>query len=531
MYDLLLRGGTLYDGTGGPGRPGEVALAGGRIAALGGPGELRGAARTLEIPGLAVAPGFLDLHCHYDTALIADPAGEAALRQGVTLQLNGVCGISPFPLPAEDREAFRQVLPVLEVPVEWGWASAAEYLEALRGVQPGLNVATCVGHGTVRAKVAGFELREVVHVDGQERRPLREEELCRMEAEVAAALEQGAGGLSFGLVYPPGFWAPTEELVRMARVAEQYDRLVTIHIRGEDERLLGALAEAITIGEQSGAFIEIAHLKASGEASWGRMPEALALIEDAVERGVRVGFDFYPYTAGSTYLSSYLPAWVMEGGWEVAAERLRDPELRARLRDQLATSQHPDFGRLMISGIATEGNRNLVGQFVAAAAAERGQSLADFLAELFLAEDNRVMSICFFMCDEDMELALAHPLGVLGTDSLIAMGPGQAPHPRCFGSFPRVLGRYVREKRLLTLGEAVRKLSALPAERLGLADRGRLAEGCAGDVVVFDPATVMDTATYEDPRQYPIGIEYVLVNGQVAVEGGELTGVRAGEVL
>jgi N-acyl-D-aspartate/D-glutamate deacylase len=258
------------------------------------------------------------------------------------------------------------------------------------------------------------------------------------------------------------------------------------------------------------------------------MPEALALIEAAADRGVRIGFDCYPYTAGSTYLSAYLPAWVTAGDWTATAARLRDPDLRRRLAEELGHSLHPDFSRIRIAGVATEASRDLVGLGVTEAAAERGQDLADFLAELLLAEDNRVMAIYFSMGDADLELALVHPLGALGTDSL-AVGP--APHPRCYGSAPRLLGRYVRERGLLRLEEAIRKLTSLPAERLGLADRGRLAPGCAADVVVFDPATILDTATYENPRQFPVGIEYVLVNGEIAVEKGKLTGIRAGQVV
>ncbi|NLO73860.1 MAG: amidohydrolase family protein, partial [candidate division WS1 bacterium] len=429
MYDLLLRGGTILDGTGQPGSRAEVALAGDKIAAVAAPGVIAEAARVLDVTGLYVAPGFIDVHAHHDVAVLETPQMDAPLRQGVTLQVNGQCGQSLFPLRVEQREAVMKALPVFGTDSRRGWEHIETYLQEVREAQPAINVASFVGHGTLRAAVSGFEPRA-----------LTEEELRRLEEATAEALQGGAAGISCGLMYPPGTWATTEELIRIGRQVAKAGRLMAFHIRGEDERLEGAIAEALEVGEKSGVRVEISHLKASGQASWGKMPRALELIERAAERGVQVGFDCYPYTAGSTYLSAYLPEWMQEGGWIATEERLRDAETRQRLREELATVKSGvHYRRMRISAVATPENQKLLGKYVAEAAAEAGADLTDFLAELLLTENNAVMIIHFSMCEEDMELALAHPLGVIGTDSLAASGPGQTPHPRCYGSFPRVL--------------------------------------------------------------------------------------------
>ncbi len=524
MYDLLLSGGALLDGTSKGAKITDIAVAHGRIATLGNLGAAP-AGKTLDVSGLVVAPGFIDMHTHADLTVLRNPLVHNAVRQGITTMATGQCGASPFPVRPHMRTDLEAAMPFATVPVEWTWESTQDYLATLRQVRPGLNIVPFVGHSALRAYVVGLE-----------KRALGQCELQQLQAACRQALEQGAGGLSFGLIYAPSAMADTDEMVQLCQVAAELGRLCSVHIRGEDDRLLVALGEVIEVAERSGARIEVSHLKAAGEQNWGQVARALEMIEAAAARDVRIGFDVYPYTAGSTHLAGFMPPWVSEGGWAQMEWRLQDPATREALRQQAQEflgGRYPS--RITITSVDSQANQSLVGKTVAEIARERGVPSIDCLVDLVREEQNHILAVAFVMCEDDVERALAHPLGVVGSDTLALASTEESAaggtHPRCYGTFPRLLGRYVREKGLLRLEEAVRKMTWLPAQRLGLADRGRIAEGLAADLVVFDPERIIDRATYERPRQYPEGIEHVIVNGEIVVEYGEHTGRRPGQVL
>ncbi len=516
----------MVDGTGGRGRGADVAVEGDRIAAVGGLCEWRGELE-LDVRGLTVAPGFIDMHSHSDLSLLINGRAESKLRQGVTTEVIGQCGFSPAPCPEGRREAIRALFGVWGREVEWSWGSFGEYLAALRSAGTAVNVAPVAGHSVIRAGVMG-----------QEDRPPTGPEVAEMQAAAARAVEEGAFGISSGLVYAPGMFAETEELVAVAAAAGELGGRYFSHIRGESERLLEAVGEAVEVGRRAGVRVEIAHLKAEGRGNWGRIGEALAAIERAQSSGVDVVFDVYPYTAWNTGLGQLVPAWAREGGPEAMVGRLRDGDARSRVREELAAAAAADPGRWerrLLSSVESGANRPLQGMTLAEIAKGRGAAPEEVVMDLLIEEGGQGSMVGFGMCEEDVARAISHPAATIGSDAAAVapygvLGEGH-PHPRSYGTFPRVLGHYVREEKMLSLEEAVAKMTGRPAERLGLADRGRIAEGMAADIVVFDAETVGDRATYEQPHQYPVGIRYVIVNGVVELEGEEHRGRLAGRVL
>lgn len=523
---ILIRGGTVVDGSGGAPFVADVAVAGDRIAAL---GDLRGwkADTVLDAAGLVVSPGFIDMHGHSDLSLLVNGKAESKLRQGVTTEVIGMCGYSPAPSPPHRRERMRWEAGAWGRAVAWEWSTFGEYLEAMRRAGASVNVVPVVGHGTIRAAVMG-----------EEGRAPTADELGAMKREVARALEEGAFGLSTGLVYAPGMWAETEELIALAAELKPRGGIYFTHIRGESDQLLEAIEEATRIGREAGVAVQIAHLKAEGQRNWGKTEAALERIDRARQEGLEVGYDCYPYPAWNTGLAQLLPAWAREGGAEAMVARLRDPGARARIRAHMAEEAAADPGRWerrMISSVETPANRPAQGRTIAQLAAERGEDPEEVVINLLIAEQGRVGMVGFGMCEEDVRRVVSHPSGMIGSDaSSLApyglLGEGH-PHPRSYGTFARVLGRYVREERALALELAVRKMAALPAEKLGLRDRGVLAPGMAADICIFDPGEVCDCATFEEPKQYARGIRYVIVNGTLELEGTTHHGRLPGRVL
>jgi len=523
--DLLLRGGMVIDGTGAAARPGAVAVRGDRIAAV---GDLRGweAEAEVEIAGLTVAPGFIDMHSHSDLSLLINPRAESKLRQGVTTEVIGQCGSSAAPAPDDRRDEMRAMWGSTGRQVEWTWGSFGDYLAALRAHPTSVNVAPVVGHGTIRAAVMGEENREPTPA-----------ELRRMEQAAAEAMEQGALGLSTGLVYVPSMYAKTAELIALARAIAPRKGIYFSHIRGEGEGLLEAIGEVAEISRQGGTPAQIAHLKASGQENWGKARLALAAIEEARARGAEVTFDVYPYTAWNTGLGQALPAWAREGGTAAMVERLRDPATRALIRAEVAESAATEPGRWerRIISAESEANRGLSGLTLAQIAELRATTPEEVVMDLLVEEEGSVGLVGFGMSEDDVRDIITHPLAMIGSDAVAvavddALGGGYR-HPRTYGTFPRVLARYVREEKALSLEEAVAKMTSRPAQKLGLKDRGRIAPGMAADLVVFDPETIADRATYQEPHQYPAGIQYVIVNGVVELERGEHRDRRPGRVL
>ncbi|HEX5725425.1 MAG TPA: D-aminoacylase [Longimicrobiaceae bacterium] len=524
VYDLLVRGGRIVDGTGSPWFRGDVAIRGGRIAAV---GLLPGArARdTLDATGMIVAPGFIDMLGHSEYPLLRDGRAISKITQGITTEVTGeVTSVVPV-----NENTLRELSPATRRLVTW--RDLDGYFRALERAGPAINLATFVTVGSVRRYVMG-------DVD----RVPTPAELERMKALVAEAMRQGALGLSTGLIYAPASYARTEELVELTRVAAAHGGGYASHIRSEGDQLVAAIEEAIRIGEEAGTWVQIHHLKASGKPNWGKMGAAVAAIEAARARGVDVTADQYPYPASGTGLDAIIPNWAHAGGTDSLLARLRDPAVRARLRAEL-TEGGTDWqigasaggpGGVMIAGVTVDTLRRYEGMRLDEAAAARGQEVVDALFDLLLADRAGTSAIYFSMAEEDIELAMRQPWVSVGIDAGARAADSTItgrPHPRAYGSFPRILCRYVRERRVITLEDAVRKFTALPAARVGLDERGVIKEGMWADLTVFDPATVCDRGTFEAPVQTAVGIVHVVVNGVPVLRNTQPTGARPGRAL
>jgi len=480
--------------------------------------------RIVDAAGRFVSPGFIDIHTHSDGDILEFPTADSRVRQGVTTEITGNCGGSAAPrvprtpaaLPGEEEAGGRPE-----------WTDVASYFQALEETGISLNHALLVGQGTLREAVAG-----------EDDRALSSEEVGRILTLLEDALDQGAVGLSTGLEYVPGRFTPTEEIVAMARSVARRGGLYASHVRNEESQLLEAVDEAIRIGRTSGARVQISHLKAAGTPNWGKQVAALDLLEGARMAGVEVLADAYPYTAYSTGLTIFMPAWALDGGWEALARRLKDSADRARIRAELIprVRQEPgDYDLIVINRVRSEAGQAMVGRTLAEIAAERGVDAADALLEILEEEDGSVGYIGHAMSPENVEMVLSHPLVMIGSDGSSMAPVGEAarsrPHPRSYGTFPRVLGHYCRERGLFDLPAAVKKMTSMPADQVGIPDRGRIARGMKADLVVFDPATVRDQATFDDPHRFPVGIQHVLVNGVVVVQDGTHTGSLPGAVI
>ncbi|MFQ5712366.1 MAG: amidohydrolase family protein, partial [Candidatus Geothermarchaeales archaeon] len=483
--DILIKDGCIVNGTGNPWFRADVGIRDGRIVDV---GSLPSASaqRVIEAKGLIVAPGFIDTHTHTTLMLLDSPHAEPKVMQGVTTDVVGVDGLSVAPITRETVGQLRKFLAGVEGETDpWDWFTLGEYFERLERGGISVNLASMVGNGTIRLATVGFE-----------NRPATGEELETMKGLLAQSMDNGALGLSSGLIYPPSMYADTRELIELCREAARRGGIYVTHIRSEEEMLLPSIREAIEIGEAAGIPVHISHLKAGGRANWGRAGEVLAVIDEARARGVDVTADQYPYTAGSTTLVTLLPTWVMEGGVDKILERLRNPETRLKIKDEVERSA-PHWGEVTVSYCRR--NKGVEGKTLEEVAALRGVDPSDALIDLLIEEETAASMIELMMSEEDVRTIMRHPAVNVCTDGLV-MGK---PHPRLYGSFPAVLGRYVRREGVLTLEDAVRKMTSLPARVLGLRDRGLIAVGMCADVVVFDPQSVLDRATYGEPRRYP----------------------------
>ena len=522
MADIIIRNGRVIDGTGNPWYRADVSITGGRIENV---GQARGdAVSVIDAQDMCVCPGFIDMHAHPDLTVLYKEVQDYKLRQGITTEVSGNCGFTAAPLNPETEEALKRYVAFITPPagVSWQWRTFAEYLDAVRGSGPATNQAPLVGHGTVRIAVMGFDQRAPTS-----------DELQRMKELVAEAMEAGAFGMSTGLVYVPGAFAETSEIVELARVAGEYGGIYATHMRNEGANLLESIGESIEIGRQAGISVQISHHKAAGHANHGKVKESLTLLERTREEGLDVTADQYPYHASSTTLQAILPPWAQEGGVDQVIRRLQDSETRDKIRNELLTSlgetrSGAGLDNILVSSVATEANRRFVGMRITEIAEARNQDPVDAAFDLLVEESCGVGMVAFAMSEDDVRTVMAHPTTMIGSDGLYS--PGN-PHPRVYGTYPRILGRYVREEGLLSLEEAVRKMTSFPAQKLGLHNKGVLRPGADADVVVFDPKTVIDRATFEHSAQYPEGIEYVLVNGRISVDRGRFTGQTAGQVL
>lgn len=527
-YDVLIKGGTVYDGSGGQPFVADIAVEGDRITAV--YPRLKGDARVeIDARGKAVAPGFINMLSWATDNLLVDGRGLSDLRQGVTLEVMGE-GSSMGPLSDEMKRLglSRQG----DIKYDIDWTTLDEYLRRLerQGVAP--NVASMVGATTVRE-----------HVLGEGDVDPTPQQLDRMKALVAQAMEDGALGVGSALIYPPGAYAETDELAALAAEAGRCGGIYTSHLRYESDRLLEGIDELIEISRRSGAPAEIYHLKAAGKANWGKLDDAVARIEAARARGQRITANMYTYTAGSTGLDAAMPPWVQAGGREAWIARLKDPATRAKviaeMRDPAAPYEnlyrHAGAEGTLLVGFKNPALKPLIGRTLAEVAAERGMSPEDAAIDLVIEDGTRVQVVYFLMSEDNVRRETTLPWMSFGSDASAQAPEGvfllSSTHPRAYGNFARLLGKYVRQDKALNLAEAVRKLTSLPAHNLGLKERGRLMPGWHADIVVFDPKTIADRASYADPRQFAVGVSDVIVNGGVALRRGEPTGTLSGKVV
>lgn len=528
-YDVIIRGGTVYDGSGSDGYVADVAIAGDTIAMI---GDLDGASARTEIDasGLAVAPGFINMLSWATESLIEDGRSQSDIRQGVTLEIFGE-GWSEGPLSAEMKTT--QLRQQGDIKYEIEWTTLGEYLDYLAGRGISTNVASFVGATTVR-----------IHEVGYDNRPPTATELERMRALVRQGMEEGAVGLGSSLIYAPAFYAQTDELIELAKVVAEYGGTYISHIRSEGNRLLEAVEELITIAREAGLPAEIYHLKAAGRSNWHKMDQVIAMVEAARDEGLHITANMYNYPAGATGLDAAMPPDVQEGGHDAWVERLRNPAIRARVVREMRTPTDewenlflaagtPD--NVLLVGFRQDSLKYLTGKTLAEVAEMRGTSPEETAIDLVIADNSRVGTVYFLMTEENIEKQLTLPWVSFGSDAGSMAPEGvflqSNPHPRGYGNFARLLGRYVRERRIIPLAEAIRRLTSLPAENLKIRRRGALRVGYFADVVVFDPATVRDHATFEEPHQYSDGVEHVLVNGTLVLHLGEHTGATPGRVV
>jgi len=527
-WSVLIKNGTVVDGSGAPGVAADVALEGDRIAAVG-PALTGQTARTIDAKGLMVAPGFIDIHSHSDLVYQTCPSAESKVRQGVTTEVVGMCGFSPGPIGQGREDEVRDWIGGIGSKPRVSWHSFGEYLDSVRGLGVSVNVVQFVGHGALRWAAMGSD-----------NRPATPDEQKKMEALLAEALDAGAWGYSTGLVYAPSVYGSTEELIALAKSMAKRGGQYFSHVRGEAATLEKAYEEAIRIGEEGGVPLQIAHVKASGRENWGKMERALRMISDARARGVDVTGDVYPYPAGSTKMDNLLPSWMHDGGTAKLLERLADPASRRRaVADCLISGERWRTGSGSYGWdevmVATCSREELAGKSLAELARLTGREPAEAMMDLVLSEGAGVSMVGFSQSEENVAIASADPHTMIGSDSLsLHAGPGPhpgKPHPRSYGTFPRVLGVYCREKQLFSFEQAVHKMTGMPAAKLHLKDRGIVKTGHAADLALFDPKTVRDEATFPDPHRHPVGIPYVIVNGQVVVDGPRYHAVPAGRVL
>jgi len=518
-FDILITGGQVIDGSGSPPHRADLGIVGDTIADIGDLTAATASSTLRVLPSACVAPGFVDAHSHSDTYLLADPSASSKIYQGITTEICGNCGASAAPITSLDQ-----------LPADWAdkqypetWSSVAEYRELFDRVKPVTNAALLLGHNTLRRRVVGYE-----------NRPATDEGMREMIRLAEESLDAGARGLSTGLIYAPGMYAPQRELVALAGLAGERGGVYSSHMRSEGDRLLEAIGEALDIGRRAGARVQISHLKTAGRANWGKLDDALELVRRA-RTGQAVQADRYPYTRGATELDVVLPGWAAEGGREATLARLADPAQRERLRAELADSRpEDDWQGVTVGSTLADGNRRFRGMTILDIARHLQMCPAEVI--LHLCETDRLTTGAFFagMSEENMAVILAEPYVMVGSDASVRSPRGPLshdfPHPRTYGAFPRFL-RMALDGTKIPLAEAVRKMTSLPASQFGLTDRGTLKPGMKADIAVFDPDNVRDVATYADPHRPAEGMDHVIVNGVLTLSNGRLTTHRAGRFL
>lgn len=523
-FNVIIKNGQLLDGLGSPPLKTDLGMNGDKITAI---GNLQTATADVVIDagGLAVSPGFIDIHTHTDVELLVNPNGESKIHQGVTTEISGNCGYSPFPLndldfTELDESTFKRY------GIHINWRDTAGFLDALEQKGTSLNYATFTGHGNLRAFVVGKN-------DVQP----TPEQMAEMKKVLAQSIEAGSLGLSTGLEYTPGSFAKTDELTELCKVVAIYSGVYSTHMRNEDDRVEEAIEEALQVCRGANVSLQISHLKAGNKVNWYKVDNMLKMIHDASAAGLPVHADRYPYTAWSTGLTNLLPLWSRQGSTDDLIARLNDKNIIPKLRD-FSENKSRNIGgwdRYVISSCFTSENKKFEGKSILECARVTGKLPFEFIRNLLIEERARVSIIGFAMSEENLRKVLTSPLMMIGSDGNARAPYGllskSKPHPRGYGTFPRLLGRYARDENFFDLTTAVKKMTSMPAQKLGLKQRGQLSKGYFADIVVFNLETVIDNATFSEPHQYPTGIEYVLVNGKITIRQGEHTGEHAGVVL
>lgn len=516
--DIKIINGRIIDGTGNPGYVNDLAIKDGKIAKI---GKLKDspATKTIDASGNVVCPGFIDIHSHSDLAIIDNPKHEPKIMQGVTTEAFSNCGLGFAPVTSESLKTLQDQTDALfgaTDKINWNWRSVEDYLGVIQENGTGINVAYLVPHIALRVSVMGMQ-----------ERPANPDEVDKMCELLKESMRAGVFGMSSGLWYAPMCYSEREESVALAKIVAEYDGLYSVHMRSYDENIEEAFSEVISIAAESGARLQISHLAAVGKANHGRSSEYLSWIENARKKSIDVMCDSYPYLAGSTILSEMLPDWAKAGSSEDILRRLKDKKTRSKIMQELAESR-ADWTNAYVCSVKTDENKKYESWSFAQIAEDLNKTLPEIICDLLISEELEVGFLIHTGNDEDVRNIMSYPAQVVISDGLHLKGK---MHPRLYGTFPRYLGRYVREKKVLRLEDAVRKITSLPAQRLMLFDRGILRPNMAADVVVFNPQTVIDLATYEEPTRFPKGIETVIVNGEIVKNKNRHTGMLAGKIL
>ena len=530
--DLLIKNGIVYDGTGKEPFEADIGVAGDKIALIdkNSKFKIQNSKKFIDAKGLAVVPGFIDTHAHSEFILLADPRAEGKISQGITTEINGNCGLSAAPLYGEALEHREKDL--AELGIKERWSTFEEYFRILEGREIALNFVTLAGHGNIRASVIGYK----------DKKPTASE-LKKMQALLQKTIDAGAIGLSTGLIYPPGIYSDTEELIELCKALSQksgtsiFKLIYTSHMRSEGKNLIESINEIIRIAKEANIKVHISHIKTSGKENWDKIDEATSLINSARKRGVKITCDRYSYTASSTDLDTILPSWTYEGGAEEELRRLKSSEVLEKIKKEIQHG-HPDndyWTKVRVSSVSSQKNKWMAGKTLSYISRKINKSAVDALFKILIEEKLRAGAIFSTMSEDNLRRFLSLPYAMIGSDSSARSMSGipydGKPHPRGFGSFPRFLGKYVRDERLMSMSEAIYKITMLPAKIFGIQKRGIIKKGAFADIVVFDPARIIDRATFDKPFLKSEGIHYVVINGTPVVWKGKFTGAAGGKIL